>query len=147
MDATRKQLKDNKKLMIFMGAIYSKHSKLWGIGRAELRPYHGKMCVWAEKFYNLSELKYHSDWNWLMNVQERILELYPNCTYHVSVDMKSTMTNDRDYKIILRSYLLFNVEVSGKNHFDVLYKACVEFVDWHNKNIINKIILKENQKL
>ena len=147
MKATKKQLKDNKKLIIFMGGLYSKHAKLWGLGNAEFKLLENRKHVWAQNFYQLTDVKYHSDWNWLMKVQNRILELYPNCTYYVSVEMKSTMTNDRDYKIILRSYRLFNVEVFGKNHFDALYKACVQFVDWHNKNILNEIILRENQKL
>jgi hypothetical protein len=61
----------NKQIALMLGAIYSSHADAWGFGNARIEPNELKFgneifkgCVWAERFEK--ELKFHSDWNWLM---------------------------------------------------------------------------------
>ncbi len=61
----------NKEIALMLGGIYSKLADAWGFGNARIEPNElrfgieiFKGCVWAERFEK--ELKFHSDWNWLM---------------------------------------------------------------------------------
>lgn len=67
----------NKQIALMLGAIYSSHADAWGFGNARIEPNELKFgneifkgCVWAERFEK--ELKFHSDWNWLMESVEFI---------------------------------------------------------------------------
>lgn len=73
-------LEYNKLCAEFLGAIYSEHAKAWGFGNARIEPNTLKFgnrlikgAVWAERFEK--ELKFHSDWNWIMEVVEAIEKL------------------------------------------------------------------------
>ncbi len=58
----------------------------------------------------VSSLKYHSDWNWLMQVVEKILNL------------KNVYAEKRQK--------LFN---SISPNIETTYNACVQFVQWYNQ--------------
>jgi hypothetical protein len=67
----------NKEISLMLGAIYSEPAKAWGFGNARIEPNELKFggeiikgAVWAERFEK--ELKFHSDWNWLMEAVEFI---------------------------------------------------------------------------
>jgi len=91
-------------------------------------------------FSSQQTVPFNSDWNLLMKVCEKILNLYPMCTYNTYVDMESTLHNDRNYTIKFNHYRLFNIEVTRKTHLNTLYEACVEFVVWYDKNNVTKSI-------
>jgi myosin-crossreactive antigen len=60
----------NKQIALMLGAIHSIHTETWGFGNAKnigSKMFHGVMykdVIQAQRFEK--ELKYHSDWNWLM---------------------------------------------------------------------------------
>jgi hypothetical protein len=94
-------MKDNKLIAEFMGLVESsipnkywteKSSEGFGIGQ-------------------LTELKFDTDWNWLMQVVEKIFE---------------TADLDNDYLTDLMNVLW---DVPNK---EAVYNACVEFVKWYN---------------
>jgi len=67
----------NKQIALMFGAIYSIHAEAWGFGNARIEPNELKFgnkiikgAIWAERFEK--ELKFHSDWNWLMEAVEFI---------------------------------------------------------------------------
>ncbi len=70
----------NKQIALMLGAIYSSHADAWGFGNARIEPNELKFgneifkgCVWAERFEK--ELKFHSDWNWLMTAAKFMLDV------------------------------------------------------------------------
>ena len=68
----------------------------------------------VEQGYMLSELKYDSDWNWLMSVVEKI------------VNLKDTYAQERQK--------VFN---SISPNLLTTYNACIEFIKWYNLNKLN----------
>lgn len=72
-------LQYNKRCALFLGAIYSEQAEAWGFGNAKnigSKMFHGVMyhnVIQAERFEK--ELKFHSDWNWIMEVKEKICQL------------------------------------------------------------------------
>ena len=69
--------------------------------------------------------KFHSDWNWLMQVVEKIESLGYN------IDTMKYQSSQfcgiyRDGKIIYTNYCETKIEA--------VYNACLEFVKWYNKN-------------
>lgn len=62
------------------------------------------------------QLRYHSDWNWLMEVVEKIDYLERNTEKEEFIQKISTVT----------SLPLFTPK-------HTLYNACVEFINWYNK--------------
>jgi hypothetical protein len=75
-------------------------------------------------------LKFHTDWNWLMQVVEKIENLQyknNNDVFKVVIDYGSciiyNMINDLD--------ILFSVNSIYK--IQATYNACVEFIKWYNE--------------
>ena len=71
----------------------------------------------------VKDLKYHLDWNWLMEVVEKIR----------SIDNKAK----EDFKTKLLHYkrnnwTIFDLSIlEGKEY---VYNACLEFIKWYNEN-------------
>ena len=75
------------------------------------------------------QCKFHSDWNWLMKVVEKI-ESIEDCVYQVDILQEGC-------KILKRCCLLIDKRV-GKLESDTtkiksVYLACVEFIKWYNE--------------
>ena len=81
------------------------------------------------KKYSVKKLKFHSSWDWLMPVVEKIESLvFPNdeyynfnilggcCTYIISSHGHELVCSDR-----------------GKSKLECVYKAVVEFIKWYNE--------------
>ena len=68
------------------------------------------------------DMKFHSDWNWLMEVVEKIesLDIY----YNEYIDYNSSM------------FASGKIELSTK--IEAVYNACVEFIKWYNKQTAEK---------
>lgn len=72
----QESLEYNKRCALFLGAIYSEQAEAWGFGNAKnigSKMWHGVMynnVIQAQRFEK--ELKFHSDWNWIMDVVEAI---------------------------------------------------------------------------
>ena len=70
----------------------------------------------------ISSLKYHEDWNWLMEVVEKIESL----GYRIEI-----------VKHICRIYLSNKETIiisENTPKIEAVYIACVEFIKWYNEN-------------
>ena len=73
-------------------------------------------------FYKKDELKFHSDWNWLMEVVEKIESL----GYRIEI-----------VKHICRIYLSNKETIiisENTPKIEAVYNAVVEFIKWYNEN-------------
>jgi hypothetical protein len=90
---------NNKLIAEFMGLWYSENEYLYNSQFG--------------KGFKIDELLYHSDWNWLMEVVEKI---------------KPLNRNGNNY------YLrLMNMTLSEALNIDYVYSICVEFIKWYNQ--------------
>lgn len=71
--------------------------------------------------------KFDTDWNWLMEVVEKIenlneyisIYLYPQgCT----ISKCKEFEGDKDY---------FDISIDGDSKIEAVYNACVEFIQWY----------------
>ena len=94
---------NNKIIAEFMGAKLTKDLKI-------MYP------VYEGDSSYVKNLKYHSDWNWLMEVVEKIFKDF--------------------YKLNpCPIYLKMNIEKAlNEVNIDVTYNSCVEFIKWYNQN-------------
>lgn len=82
----------------------------------------------AHKFDNVMSLQFHSDWNWLMEVVEKIESLeYYSISIQIwnkrcSVDVSENFEKD-----------LFHYAKSEKTKIEAVYNACIEFIKWYNQ--------------
>jgi len=86
--------------------------------------YNEKTC----EVLDLNKLKYHFDWNWLIEVVEKIEK-----NYIVDICGKAVSIHENNGEMI--------VDLCGKNYSnktEAVYNACVKFIKWHNQ---------QNQKL
>lgn len=90
---------NNKTIAVFLGNNPSNNG-LYTINEKTTRP---------------SELQYHSNWNWLMEVVEKIDYLERNTDNEVFIQKVSNVT----------SLPLFTPK-------HTVYNACLEFINWYN---------------
>ena len=76
----------------------------------------------------ISSLKYHEDWNWLMVVVEKIESL----GYKVDI---SKWENSQYCGIYLNGKKIAGNETNTK--IEAVYNACIEFIKWYNNK--NKV--------
>ena len=81
----------------------------WGFGLKE------------QDFLFAEQLKFHNDWNWLMQVVEKIHSL-EDCNYKIEISHYTHI--DTLPQIIYRKGTMI----------ENTYNACVEFIKWHNEN-------------
>ena len=74
-------------------------------------------------YYKNDNLKYHSDWNWLMEVVEKI-ESLGNV---FSIDNK---------KVYILNDVAWCTAQVGETKIQAVYNACLEFSKWYNEQII-----------
>jgi hypothetical protein len=78
------------------------------------------------------ELEFHSDWNWLMEVVEKIHSMQ---SYGVLINPNGTYIQDEDDKVICMTFK--NEEVNGEiissSNIEATFNCCVEFVNWYNE--------------
>lgn len=123
-------LEYNKRCAEFLGAIYSKHAEAWGFGNAKnigSKMFHGIMyenVIQAERFEK--ELKFHSDWNWIMEVVEAIEKL----GYFVMINKWTSVYTgfEKEGKRIQIT------TVEGNNKLVNTIQAINQFLIWYNKN-------------
>ena len=78
------------------------------------------------------ELEFHSDWNWLMKVVEKIHSMQ---SYGVLINPNGTYIQDEDDKVICMTFK--NEEVNGEiissSNIEATFNCCAEFVKWYNE--------------
>ena len=72
-------------------------------------------------YENPVNFKFHTDWNWLIQVVEKIESI----GYRVDI-LKNICTIDLSYKNTIISY-------GNIPKIEKVYKACVEFIIWYNQ--------------
>jgi hypothetical protein len=127
---------NNNLIAEFMGGLFNKHSNKYGIGNAEYVTI-GKLnnVVKAINHYDIIDLKYHTDWNWLMEVVEKIesledLERFEITTFNVSVQYYETKQKRFDYNLYFST---IELEAKVIPKIEAVYNACVEFIKWYNE--------------
>ena len=71
----------------------------------------------------VKNLKYHSDWNWLMEVVEKIESI--GFTFETKKNWARITRKGEN--IILRWE-------EDKTKIEAVYNACIEFIKWYNEN-------------
>ena len=77
----------------------------------------------------VKDLKYHLDWNWLMEVVEKIESILPDDSI-ITIEYKNCFIP------ILDDEEPFTIEGGGKTKIEAVYNACLEFIKWYNENKI-----------
>ena len=75
----------------------------------------------------VKDLKYHLDWNWLMEVVEKIESLLPDDSF-VTIEHKSCWIPIYDDE------QPFGIECREETKIQAVYNACIEFIKWYNEN-------------
>jgi hypothetical protein len=122
-------LEYNKRCAEFLGAIYSEHAKAWGFGNAKnigSKMFHGVMyhnVIEAQRFEK--KLKFHSDWNWIMEVVEAIENLFDG---EVLVEISDESCYIGYYKLLYEKYTTMETKK------EAVVQAINQFLIWYNKN-------------
>jgi hypothetical protein len=99
--------------------------------------------IWLPKFgvchlgNNGKVLKFHNDWNWLMEVVEKIesLEFYPKNSTCIGFDSFGVEINKKRCDITRYGDFTLNLlQGNGSTRIESVYNACVEFIKWYNEN-------------
>ena len=101
---------NNKIIAEFMGAKLTKDLKI-------MYP------VYEGDSSYVKNLKYHSDWNWLMEVVEKIESI--GFTFETKKNWARITRKGEN--IILRWE-------EDKTKIEAVYNACIEFIKWYNEN-------------
>lgn len=82
-------------------------------------------------------MKFHNDWNWLMLVVDKIENLETKDGRTFTIDMY------RD-SVLIFEYGTHTNEIiftEGKGRLENLYNACIQFVEWLNKEEYQKAVM------
>ena len=106
----------NKIIAEFMG--YIKHTQT-------------KAYLTTDGYFHERDLKFHKDWNWLMEVVEKIESI--GFTFETKKNWARITRKGEN--IILRWE-------EDKTKIEAVYNACIEFIKWYNKI---KLILAQKE--
>lgn len=112
------QTEKNKKIALFMGAIESNFGEYLVFNKSNV------ICIGKVGY---SDLKYDTDWSWLMPVFEKISENgYQFSITHISVEIKNTINSTYWIKNIGGFYDIEDL-------ITVCYNAVIDFINEYNK--------------
>ena len=82
--------------------------------------------TYYEEVFRIDEMKFHSDWNWLMEVVEKIENLNYWINFHGNISYYNFEigTNNNDFKTIIGE---------GDTKFKAVYDAIIKFINFYNK--------------
>ena len=88
--------------------------------------------------WDVENLIFHKDWNWLMKVVEKIHSMQ---SYGVLINPNGTYIQDEDDKVICMTFK--NEEVNGEiissSNIEATFNCCVEFVKLYNAYMCSKL--------
>ena len=115
-------IENNKIIAEFLGYINTTPSdKVFSIYENNANPFLGKTLL------EPMSMKFHSDWNWLMQVVEKIENLSKEGeTYMLSITKFSARVTYKGSRIV--DLPIDNTKI------EAVYNACVEFIKWYNEN-------------
>lgn len=112
---------NNKLIAEFMGGLYNNQSRLSLQSNEIWLPYHG---VCSYKSNNGKCLQYHSSWDWLIPVVEKIESL------DFRVEIIDTRVDIEDFRGFEFSKRFEPIVENTK--IEAVYNACVTFIEWYN---------------
>ena len=96
----------------------------------------------TKHFYQPEEMLFNSDWNWLMEVVEKIENL-PSRTlqgnYYLGNEVKiykaiNTNTHYCEINLVKESgYRIVSIQFNKESKIKSVYDACLEFIKWYNE--------------
>lgn len=100
------------------------------LGYSQPHPDYHNTTYWYKKDCQpLTILLFHSDWNWLMEVVEKIERFEGENRYAMyNVDIQQCFVEiieNHTYETII------NIDANSK--IEAVYNACVEFIKWYNE--------------
>ena len=111
---------NNKLLAEFMGYVNTTQTD------RDFNIYEGNEMIIKGKPKQLMEamsMEFHSDWNWLMQVVEKIESL----NFAIKVVVNEALIFCEDWESLDYIYAI------EKTKIEATYNACVEFVKWYNE--------------
>ena len=94
-------------------------------------------------YKEVNNLKYDTDWNWLMEVVEKIesleanFEIKSNWNPFSKITMHQTTIKIFKHVKIITTYNSEEIKTiytnPSENKLENTYNACIEFIKWHNK--------------
>ena len=85
------------------------------------------------KYEMVDKLYFHSDWNWLMSVVEKIENCFDS---NIQFDIKGNgwvlISLGSQYAMAFQEIDL-DIEVREATKIESVYCGCIEFIKWHNK--------------
>jgi hypothetical protein len=109
-------METNKIIAVFMG--FEDESRILGGGQKMRRKTEWKYGCQQYEQYSYDQLKYHSDWNWLMSVVEKIEQTNEGCTLVIIEDERCHIDNQKG----------FEIDSVGHTKIEAVYNAVVRFV-------------------
>ena len=90
-------------------------------------------------YFTFNQLEFHSNWNWLMEVVEKIESLEDTERFEITNSgVNITHYQTKEVKFIYNGghtnngmYLMTEKAVETKK--EAIYNACVEFIKWYNE--------------
>ena len=85
---------------------------------------------YEKHFFRLEEMRFHDDWNWLMQVVDKIESIVFDDNNSFNVTIGST-----NYCVIqdANGEVYDNVTDNGESKLLTTLYACVEFIKWYNQ--------------
>lgn len=122
-------MKENKLIAEFMGGKEKKQSPLFGQSFIEINTTNMDCYVSLPKYVNPNALKYHTSWDWLMPVVEKI-----EC---ITIDNDDNSDNFFNVMIEVFECNINGGDIcickSGNTKLEATYNAVVEFINQYNK--------------
>ena len=90
----------------------------------------------GNKIVQTTSFKYNSDWNWLMEVVEKIEDFFEINGKELEFQIVSyedevkviAKHSDKEWETIVE------ISADGSGKKENIYNACVEFIKWYNEN-------------
>lgn len=79
------------------------------------------------------EMRYHTSWDWLMPVVEKI-EYAHDCFVTITLVRAEITNRDLGQRDTPLNDPIFDIETDGKTKHEAIYKAVLKFIEWYNEN-------------
>lgn len=126
-------IENNKLIRTFMGLqpkliapdVYSYNDGVFFTSRGSLEQVSKSMDEYV---------KYHSDWNWLMKLVDKIdyqVTMNNGDYFQVSINKHKTSIIRKDK--LSNPYLSDEIIGEGESKIEATYNACISFIHWYNQ--------------
>lgn len=84
----------------------------------------------------IANLKYHSSWDWIMPVAEKILSLNDECDDFFRIELDLRFSNCEIFDD--RNDVILNIETDESTMLLEMYSKCYQIIKWYNGEIKDK---------